>query len=67
MQKYTMTCSCGLVMETEASSKDDAVTKFKGMMSEDAIKAHMADKHKGEPVPTKTQADMMIEQNTKAA
>ncbi len=67
MQKFTTTCTCGDVMETEASSLDEAVTKFQGMMTEEAIKAHMDEKHPGQPVPTKEQANEMIKQTTQAA
>jgi len=60
-----MTCTCGQEMTVDANSKEEAVEKLKGMMTEDAIAQHCAEKHPGEPVPSKEQADAMIEQNTK--
>ena len=65
MNKYSMTCTCGDTMTVDADSREQAVDKFKGMMTEDAIAQHCADKHPGEPVPSKEQSDMMIEQTTK--
>ena len=67
MNKYSMTCTCGDVMTVDAASREEAVEKLKGMMTEDAIAKHMAEKHTGEPVPSKEQSDAMIEQNTKEA
>ena len=54
-------------MTVDAKSREEAVEKLKAMMSEDAIAQHCAEKHPGEPVPTKEQADAMIEQTTKEA
>jgi hypothetical protein len=65
MNKYSMTCTCGQEMTTDADSREQAVEKFKEMMSEGAIAQHCAEKHPGEPIPTKEQCDMMIEQTTK--
>lgn len=65
MNKYSMTCSCGQEMTVDANSREEAVEKSKGMMTKEAIAQHCAEKHPGEPVPSKEQADSMIEQNTK--
>lgn len=65
MNAYSMTCTCGQVMTVEADSREEAVEKLKAMTTENTISQHMAEKHPGEPVPTKEQADAMIEQTTK--
>lgn len=62
-----MTCTCGDTMTVDADSKEQAVEKFKEMLTEDVIAQHCAEKHPGEPVPTKEQADAMIEQTTREA
>ena len=54
-------------MTVDADSREQAVEKFKGMMTEEAIAQHCAEKHPGEPIPSKEQSDMMIEQTTKEA
>ena len=64
MNKYTMTCSCGHTMEKEAATRDEAVMALKADMTEEAIAAHMAEKHAGEPVPSKAEIDGMIEKMT---
>ncbi len=51
MNKYSMTCPCGDVMEHDAASMEDAVAHFKGVMTPDAVAAHFAEKHAGQPVP----------------
>ena len=65
MNKYSMTCTCGHEATVDADTKDEAITKIQDMMPEEAIASHMAEKHPGEPVPSKEQSDAMIEQNTK--
>ena len=65
MNKYAMTCTCGQVMTTDADSKEEAVGKLQDMMTDEAIASHIAEKHPGEPIPSKEQSDTMIEQNTK--
>ena len=62
-----MTCTCGDTMPVDAENREEAVEKFKGMMTEDAIAQHCAEKHPGEPVPSKEQVDAMIDQTTKEA
>lgn len=67
--KFSMTRTCGDVMTVDATSREEAVQKFKDMMTEDAIKKHMEEKHlptnPNEPMPTVEQAHMMIKQTTK--
>lgn len=48
MHKFTMVCSCGDPMTVEAETREEAVAKLQGMMTEEAIAAHMTDKHPGE-------------------
>lgn len=59
---YSMTCTCGDVMSVEAENREEAVGKLKGMMSAEAIASHFAEKHSGQPVPSKEQSDTMVEQ-----
>jgi hypothetical protein len=59
---YEMSCDCGMKIPVEAASRDEAIQKVKGIMTEDAIKEHMASDHVGQPVPTVEQAHAMIEQ-----
>lgn len=52
-------------MSVEGESRDEAVRKLQGMMNADAIAAHFADKHQGQPVPSKEQSDSIVEQMVK--
>lgn len=54
-------------MTVDADNRDDAVAQFKGMMTEDAIKAHMAEKHPGDPVMSVADCHAMIEKNVMPA
>jgi hypothetical protein len=65
--KYSMTCDCGMKMDTDAKDREEAVSKIKGMMSEPAIKAHMADKHPGQAIPSVMQVHQQIEQSVQPA
>jgi hypothetical protein len=65
MASYSMTCSCGETMSVDAPSREDAVKMLQGGMTQDAINSHMADKHKGEAVPTVQQVHGMIAELTK--
>lgn len=60
MSKFSMTCSCGDKMGVEAESREDAVMQMKTMMTQDAINAHMAEKHQGMAM-TKEQVDADID------
>lgn len=59
-----MTCTCGDVMTVDAGTKEEAVKKLKGMMTQEALTKHMADKHAGQPVPTLAQSHEMIDKMT---
>ena len=63
MSEYSMTCSCGDVMKTEAESREEAVTKLQEIMTEEAIAAHMSEKHPGDDVPTVEQIHGQIAQD----
>ena len=67
MQKFTMTCSCGDTMTVEAANRNDAVMQFKGMMTEAAIKAHMEEKHPGDPIMSVAECHAMIEKDVQPA
>lgn len=60
-----MTCSCGDTMTVEASSRADAVAKFKNMMNAEAIAKHMAEKHPGAPVISVADCHTQIEKDVK--
>jgi hypothetical protein len=66
MGKFSMTCSCGDVMGVDASSRQEAVQKIKGMMTAEAVTKHMAEKHPGQPVLAVSQVHAMIEQGVQA-
>ncbi|MBI5621024.1 hypothetical protein HY949_04540 [Candidatus Gottesmanbacteria bacterium] len=61
MMKFKMTCTGGDVMEMEAATREEAVAKFKAMMTDGAIEAHFAEKHPGQPVMSKADCDMGID------
>lgn len=65
MSTFSMTCQCGDTMTMDAKDRNEAVAKFKAMMTPDAISAHMADKHPGQPVMETAQVHAMIEQGVK--
>ena len=54
-------------MTVDASNRNDAVMQFKNMMNESAIKAHMAEKHPGDPVMSVAECHAMIEQQVAPA
>lgn len=67
MNKYSMKCSCSEVMNADAATKEEAVAEIQGMMTQDAIDKHMAEKHAGQAVPPIAEVHAMIEQQVKAA
>ena len=67
MATYNMTCTCGHVISTDASTRDEAVSALKAMMNEEAIAKHIKEKHPGGPTPSVNEVHMMIEKNTVAA
>ena len=63
--KYSLKCTCGDVMSVDAATKEEAVEKLKGIMTQETIDKHWSEKHPGDSnKPTLEQAHMMIEQNT---
>ena len=67
MSQYSMTCSCGDILSAEATSRSEAVQKIQGMMTKDAISAHMVEKHPGQPVPSVADIHGQIAQYTQLA
>jgi hypothetical protein len=67
MSEYSMTCSCGDEMKVEAGTREEAVSMLKGFMTEGAVKAHMAEKHPGEPVPAVKDIHAQIAANVELA
>lgn len=61
MANFSMTCTCGDVMTMEAETRDEAVQKLKDMMTAEAISAHMAEKHAGQPEMSVEDCHAMIE------
>ncbi len=64
MKKYSMKCSCGHVMSTEARDRGEAVEKIKSLMNQEALDAHWNELHPNDtnPKPTLEQSHAMIEQ-----
>ena len=54
-------------MNVEANDRDEAVAKFKGMMDESGIKAHMDEKHPGKPIMSVAECHAMIEKDVMPA
>lgn len=67
MANFSMTCPCGDVMTMEAETREEAVTKMKEKMTAEAIAAHMAEKHPGQPVMSVEDCHAMIEKDLQAA
>ena len=63
MQKFSMTCSCGDVMSVDAATHEEAVAQMKGMMTQEAIAAHMQGKHPGDPMMSMADCHAMIEKD----
>ena len=61
MLSYSMTCSCGDTMKMDASDRSEAVKKFKGMMTKEAIEKHMKEKHPDQQVMSVSDCHAMIE------
>ena len=64
--KFSMTCSCGDIMDVEAENLHDAKTKMKDMMTQETIDAHCAEKHPDMKM-SKTDVDMQIDEKLMAA
>ena len=67
MSAFHMTCSCGHDIKVDAKNRDEAVSKIQGMMTKDAIAAHMKEKHPGEPALSVGQVHQMIAMATAPA
>ncbi len=53
-------------MTVDAANREEAVAKFKAMMTEEMTAKHMAEKHAGQPVPPLAQIHAMIEEKVQA-
>ena len=58
---YSMKCSCGDTMNMEADNREEAVQKFKDMMTQAMIDSHMAEKHPDQPGMSMADCHAMIE------
>ena len=52
-------------MNMEAADRNNAVQKFKDMMTQDAIDKHMEENHPGQESMTEAQCHAMIEKDVK--
>lgn len=59
-----MTCTCGEVVSAEAATREEAVEQIKGIMNQEAVDKHMAEKHTGQAVPSLSEVHQMIAQQT---
>jgi len=66
MPNYSMTCSCGDEMKVDAVDREEAVAKLQSIMTAEAIKAHMEEKHPDEELPTVAQIHDQIEEELEA-
>ena len=56
MATWEMTCSCGDTMRMDGTTKEEAADALLSQfMTPEAIQAHMAEKHAGQPVPNTQQ------------
>lgn len=60
-QTYSMQCSCGHTMVIDADSRLEAISKMKGMMTEEAVADHMNTLHNGQELMTQSQVHRQIE------
>ena len=67
MSAFQMTCWCGHQIKVDAEDRQEAVSKIQGIMNENAIAAHMKEKHLGEPVPPLADIHRTIDSQTVAA
>ena len=67
MANFSFTCTCGHVMTTDAANRDEAVSKFKAGMTQQALDDHIKTHGPNDPKPTLAQAHAAIEQTVAAA
>ncbi len=60
--KYAMTCSCGDIMPVEAESREAAVEMLKAILNQEAVEAHVNEKHTGAEIPSRAEIQEMIEE-----
>jgi hypothetical protein len=52
MANWEMTCTCGDKMQAEGDTAEAAVDNLLSSMTPEAVGAHMAEKHAGQPMPS---------------
>ena len=63
MNKYSITCTCGHKMSVDAGTREEAVSKLTGMMTQEALDKHFLENHQpSETKPTLEQSHAMIAQ-----
>lgn len=53
-------------MTVDAENREEAVSKFKTMMNQEAITAHMNKRHSGQPIMSVEECHAMIEKDVVA-
>jgi len=56
MATWEMSCSCGDTFQVPGDTKEQAVDAMMEQMTPEAMQQHMAEKHAGEPAPSREQA-----------
>ncbi len=67
MKKFSFKCTCGDVMTVDANTREEAIAKFKNMLTPEEVAKHFAEKHPGQPVPGAASEAAMLEQNVMEA
>ena len=63
MKKFSMTCTCGHKMTVDAGTREEAIAKLTGMMTQEELDKHFAENHQPtEQKPTLEQDHAMIAQ-----
>lgn len=62
MKKFSFKCSCADVISVDANTKEEAVEKFKAMLTVEEVAKHYTAKHAGQPVPDAASEAAMLEQ-----
>lgn len=65
MKKFSMKCSCGQVMDVEASSREEGIAKLQQMMDQAGLDAHWTQFHQNDtnPKPSVEQSNAVISQS----
>ena len=63
LKKFSFKCSCADVISVDANTREEAVEKFKAMLTAEEVAKHYAEKHVGQPVPDAAAEAAMLDQN----